>query len=263
MKLSISNIGWTQENDEIMYSLIKKYGYVGLEIAPTRIFPQKPYDNLERAKKWTEDLYEKYHLIVPSMQSIWYGRQEKIFGSIEERNALLEYTKKTIQFAHAIGCKNIVFGCPQNRNLPEGENSEIAINFFKTLGDYAASLGTVIGMEANPAIYHTNYINDTLSALELIKKVDSKGFLLNLDLGTVIQNKEDISEIIHRVKYINHIHISEPGLKIIEKRKLHQELKEILLKENYEKFVSIEMGKNDDLLEIEKIIQYVGEVFNG
>ena len=44
MKLSISNIGWEEKDDNAVYQLMKKYGYSGLEIAPTRIFPVSPYD---------------------------------------------------------------------------------------------------------------------------------------------------------------------------------------------------------------------------
>lgn len=40
-------------------------------------------------------------------------------------------------------------------------------------------------------MYNTNYINDTKAAIELIKRVDSKGFRWNLDMGTMIANEED------------------------------------------------------------------------
>ena len=89
MKLSISNIAWTAENDAEMYQFLQKSGYQGLEIAPTRIFPEAPYDKLAEAKEWAWELKEKYGLEIPSMQSIWYGHQEKIFGSKEERNILI------------------------------------------------------------------------------------------------------------------------------------------------------------------------------
>ena len=52
MNLSISNIAWADENDNCVYSLMQKYGYTGLEIAPTRIFPENPYSNLIEAKNW-------------------------------------------------------------------------------------------------------------------------------------------------------------------------------------------------------------------
>ena len=231
MKLSISNIAWTLENDKNVYSMMKQYGFEGLEIAPTRIFPEKPYDKNDEAKQWAEDIYNGYGLSVSSMQSIWYGVQEKVFGTDEERKILLDYTKKAIDFAVSIKCNNLVFGGPRNRNIPEGVNEDVAISFFKELGDYAYNAGTVIGMEANPTIYNTNYINTTKSALELIEKVDSEGFKLNLDIGTMIQNEESVEVLKNNVGKINHVHVSEPGLKSIEVRKLHKELDKLLKEE--------------------------------
>ena len=116
-------------------------------------------------------------------------------------------------------------------------------------------------MEANPPIYNTNYINDTKAAFALINKVNSKGFLLNLDVGTMIQNNENVNELIGKVHLINHVHISEPWLKPIEERNLHLELKEILGKEIYQRFVSIEMGKVDDVGILEDKMAYVRRVF--
>lgn len=260
-KLSISNIGWAEENDASVYDIMKKYGFQGLEIAPTRIFPEKPYDKNSEAEVWSKRLQSEYGFCVPSMQSIWYGRQEKIFGSDEERKVLLVYTKKAIDFATAIGCKNLVFGCPRNRYFPNGADESIAIDFFKELGDYAYSKNTVIGMEANPPIYNTNFINDTESAFKLIEKVGSKGVLLNLDLGTMIQNEEEVGKLNGKVGLINHIHISEPGLKPIEEREIHEKLKSLLEKEGYDGFISIEMGKVDDLAILEEKMNYVRGIF--
>lgn len=257
MKLSISNIGWTAEQDDQVYAIMKRYGFSGLEIAPTRIFAEAPYDKLDEAKAWAENIEREYGFCVPSMQSIWYGRQEKIFGTEAEFNALVDYTKKAIDFASVIGCRNLVFGCPKNRSLPENADPLIAVRFFREISDYAALKGTVIGMEANPPIYNTNYINDTVSAFELIEHVNSEGFKLNLDMGTMIQNDENVEELMGKVHLINHVHISEPGLKPIEERRLHQELVEILADEGYQGYISIEMGKQDDMSVLEDKMLYL------
>ena len=260
MKLSISNIAWDASNDEKIYTMIKKYGFEGLEIAPTKIMGKNPYEKLEETGVWKKEI--QYNLKISSMQSIWFGRNENLFDSKEEEVFLLDYTKKAIDFANIIECKNLVFGSPKNRNINNGKNSENQIRIFETLGEYAHKKNTVIGMEANPKIYNTNYINDTKSALELVKKVKSKGFLLNLDLGTMISNNEDLLKVLKgNVKYINHVHISEPWLKIIEKREIHKTLKYVLLEENYKGFISVEMAKIDDIEKIEDIIIYVKEIF--
>lgn len=243
MNLSISNIAWDNEHNELVYGWMQQYGYTGLEIAPTKIFPESPYDHLQEAAQWSKELGEKYGFCIPSMQSIWFGRQEKLFGTGEERSVLLEYSKKAVDFAAAIGCGNLVFGCPRNRQKPDEVGEEIALEFFYTLGEYAKERGTVIGMEANPPMYQTNYINDTPSALALIQKVNSRGFLLNLDVGTMISNGESVDLLEGKVSCINHVHISEPGLKPIEQRTLHSQLLKRLEQEQYQGFVSIEMGK--------------------
>lgn len=263
MRLAISNIAWTVEQDVQMYRLLKRVGYEGLEIAPTRIFPQNPYENLEAASQWQQELDKEYGLCVPSMQSIWFGRQEKIFGNELERELLISYTKKAIDFAAAIGCKNLVFGCPRNRAVPEGVSKELAIPFFKELSVYASAKEAVIGMEANPPIYNTNYINDTKSALELMEQIGEKGFGLNLDVGTMICNREDVEVLEGNAAGISHVHISEPGLKPIEKRSIHKELACFLKENGYSGFVSIEMGKQEVFEEtaLKEIMCYVKEIF--
>lgn len=261
MKLSISNIAWSEEKDMSVLNMMKSMGFEGLEIAPTRIFPNNPYEKTKEAAKWVKEIENKYGVRISSMQSIWYGRNEKLFGTEEERTILLDYTKKAIEFAEIIGCGNLVFGCPRNRNILEDSNIEVSIDFFNTIGEYALKHNTVVGIEANPPIYNTNFINTTESAFDLIKKVDSEGFKLNLDIGTMIQNKEDISILNGREQFINHIHISEPSLSIIERRPIHKVLYELLECYGYNGFVSIEVGRQDNLDVIEKMMKYVKSIF--
>ena len=260
-KLSISNIAWNVQNDNIVYDLMKKYSYSGIEIAPTRVFLDKPYDNLENARSWSEIIFKKFNLKISSMQSIWYGKNEKIFGSAYERQILINYTKKAIDFAKAIRCKNLVFGCPKNRVISDECDIEAAEHFFKELGDYACANDCVLAMEANPRIYNTNFLNTTEEAMDFIERVDSSGFLLNLDTGTMIENKEDIEQFRGREYLINHIHISEPYLKPIKPRKLHTKLASMLKDIDYQGFVSIEVGLQDDMVELSKMMEYVKGIF--
>ncbi len=78
----------------------------------------------------------------------------------------------------------------------------------------------------------------------------------------MISNNEDLLKVLKgNVEYINHVHISEPWLKIIEKREIHKTLKYVLLEENYKGFISVEMAKVDDIEKIEDIIIYIKEIF--
>lgn len=262
MRLSISNIAWEQNVDEQMYELMQLLSYNYLEIAPTRIFPEAPYSRIAEAENWAQKLIANYGLLVSSMQSIWFGRTENIFNSNYERQILIDYTKKAIKFAESINCKNLVFGCPKNRILPDTIDANIVIPFFKIIGDYAYEHNTVIGLEANPTIYNTNYINSTLSAIELIKLVKSPGFKLNLDIGTMIANNEDVKVIENNVDLINHVHISEPYLGKIQNRPIHNDIASLLSKNNYNKCISIEMKKGCTVPELAEIMKYVKKLFD-
>jgi len=261
MRLSISNIGWSPDLDNAMYDYLNKQNFTGIEIAPTRIFPEHPYDNKIAAKRFATNLKDKYGLTISSMQSIWYGKTENMFGTEAERSELLRYTKKAIDFACLIGCRNVVFGCPQNRNRKETLNYTLAIKFFQELAAYAKEKETVIAMEPNPTIYHTNFINETAQAFELVKEVSSDGFKVNVDVGTIIQNQESLKVIEENISLVNHVHISEPFLEKIEKRDLHRSISTILHEKKYGGYVSIEMKNLNDLCIVKATMDYVKEVF--
>ncbi|MBP1615203.1 MAG: endonuclease [Bacteroidetes bacterium] len=263
MKLSISNIAWSVESDASIYTMLSMLDFKGLEIAPTRIFPESPYNHLIEAKEWATKLMEREGLVVSSMQSIWYGHSENMFDSESNRKALIDYTKKAIVFAEAIGCKNLVFGNPRNRDT---ENIEVAlpvaVAFFKEIAEYALEHHTVIALEPNPKIYNTRFMNTTEQAVEMAYKINSNGVRVNVDLGAIIYNEENIDYLKQIPEYINHVHISEPGLKQIEERNLHKELFSVLKFIEYDKFVSIEMGNQNDDQAVQQSMVYVQNIFN-
>jgi len=259
MNLSISNIAWDKKYDEQMYNFIDDIGFKGLEIAPTRI-TENPYYNLEIAKKFLEYIKSQYRFVISSMQSILFGKKENIFGTYEERKSLIDYTKKCIDFCDTLECKNIVFGCPKNRIIQNDSQYQIALNFFEQISNYNKNV--IISIEPNPIIYGTNFINTTIEAFDFVKKLNVENIKVNLDIGTIIQNNENISIIKNNIDFINHVHISEPNLNFIQKRELHKNIFEILSKCKYNKFISIEMKNMDDIDRVKKIMYYIKEVSN-
>lgn len=263
MKLSISNISWSKEHDEEMYEYLKSIKINGIEIAPTRIFENNPYDKLIELDKYNKYVKEKYYLEISSIQSIWFGKSENIFKSIEDRKELINYTRKSIDFASKIKCNNLVFGCPKNRNINNESDDvdKISIEFFSELGEYAIEKGTVLSIEPNPRIYGTNFINSTQEAFDIVKKINSKGILVNLDLGTIINNEEDLEIITKNINLINHIHISEPYLEKIKRRDIHVKLAEILKDNLYNKYVSVEMKNLNSIDEVKETLLYIKSIF--
>lgn len=261
MRMSFSNLAWKSESDEEMYRKLQQYCFRGLEIAPTRLYPENPYSKLNEAKKWSQFIFEKYGLSISSMQSIWFGRNERLFGSKQEQQILLDYSKRAIDFASAIGCHNLVFGCPRNRCLPEGGMETVALDFFGEIAQYSLGNNTVFAIEANPSIYHTNYINTTSQAIDLVRKINSEGLKINLDVGTLLANNEDLSILDGNIELVNHVHISEPKLVAIREHQLHKELSVLLRREYYQGYISVEMSQQEDLSILDEICKYMKEIF--
>ena len=124
-QLAISNIAWHKEDDEAVYTAMQQAGFTGLEIAPTRIFPEMPYENLTSALLFGGYLKNQWGFSVPSMQSIWYGQKGNIFDPADTEH-LLDYTAQAFQFAHSLNCPSLVFGCPKNRMRALGDSDAAA-----------------------------------------------------------------------------------------------------------------------------------------
>ncbi len=261
MKLSISNIAWDKSDDEEMYSFLKQEGIQGIEIAPTRLF-ENPYENLEMSFLYADMLRNKYNLEISSMQSIWYGIQGNIFNK-EDREFLSAYTIKAIKFANSMGIKNLVFGCPKNRNMEKGDSIDDAKEFFYSLAQKAREYNTVLSIEPNPTIYNTNFLNFTKDACEFVKEVNNEGLKVNIDFGTILYNEENPHLIKTYKTIVNHIHLSEPYLEHVNKKDEHDTLKKVLSKIDYKNYLSIEMKNQNNLQSVKNSVLYMKEAFYG
>jgi sugar phosphate isomerase/epimerase len=261
MKLSVSNIAWGAEDDERMYKRLSEMGYEGLEVAPTRLFSEAPYVNPERAGEFAAKLKREHGLVVCSMQSIWYGREERIFEGLEHRLALLEHSRLAAGFARDIGCCNLVFGNPRNRIIGGPSDMGVAIEFFSSLGEIGESFGVVFAIEPNPTIYGTNFLNTTQQAAEFIREIGSDNIRLNVDFGTIIENCEGIDAVGANIDIVNHVHISEPNLVPIRRSDAHTRLAGLLRSEHYEGFVSIEMRRQEQPDQLLDAMEYVKATF--
>jgi len=263
MKLAVSQMAWNPSDNENIFAYLADLGFSGIEILPTIMVGEEPYEKKDLALKFKKQLWQNYRLKISSMQSLLYGRTENLFGEKDERKKILAYLKKAILFAETIECPNLVFGSPKARLLgePTAEKLKYAHNFFKELGDFAALHGTCFSLEANAAIYGGDYVLTTREALNVIKEVFSLGFRLNFDLGTLIVNEENLEMLRENLDLVNHIHISEPFLAEIKKREIHKEMAQLLKELHYDKYVSLEMKNLGNMQQTKKNILYVNEIF--
>ena len=260
INICISNIAWSKNDNIEIYKYLKDNNINYMEIAPTKIIETEPYSHIKDAKKIIDNLKNEFNLKIGSMQSIWYGKKQNIFESNKNKLELIEYTKKAIDFASEINCPNIVFGNPKNRNMNNlKKDYPIALSFFKELNEYATKKNVIIAIEPNPKIYNTNFLTNTYEAINFVKELNLSNIKINYDLGTVIENKESLDILKDNISYINHIHISEPNLELIKKRKIHTELLKILIESKYSGLISIEM-KETNTENIKKIINYLKNI---
>lgn len=260
-KLAISNIAWDETEAAEMYTILQRCG-LAVEIAPPKVFEGYPNYKIMQVQQFKQHLNETYGIPIISLQSILFGLSAELFKSKEEYMLIKTQIQSAICCAQLLDCPNIVFGSPKNRNTYCEEDKQKGIDFFREIGQFAKQHNTVLAIEANPRIYGTNYINTTREAFELATVVDCDGFRVNVDFGTMIENDESLDILVENATYINHIHVSEPYLEAIKTRDLHKELAIILNKIGYEKYISIEM-KKQDLTTILKSIEYIKEVFHG
>lgn len=246
IKVAISNMAWNQKDNQSIYEFMKELDYHGLEILPQKTFGPNPYSDMAKLKEFANQMKRDYNINIASMQSILCGRKENIFGSEEERNALIEHIQLVIQAALNLNCNNIVFGCPNNRIITQGSDPQIGVDFFSELAYYAAESGVVISVEPITKEYGTNYLNTIKDALDLVKTIDSKHLRLNYDLGTWITTQESPAIVEEALKYTGHVHISEPGLELLDYRPQLMEILKSLHNMKYDRYVSVEMAERED-----------------
>ena len=259
IRLAASNIGWKKEDDERIYAKMKELGYTGLEIAPTRIFPDQPYDRLPAVALFAAYIYQNYGFVIPSMQSILNGRSESLFDQAGAY-ALTEYLDGAYRFAQSCRCPSLVFGCPRNRSVPEGKTVFDADEFFRENGFLAAQKGVTLALETVPPCYNTNFLNRTADTFAYVRHLGAPGLAVNLDIGAMLTNGERLADFVNDLPLISHIHISEPGLAPIAPHPIHRELALLLKGLGYQGFVSIEM-KTTDADTMEAALDYVAEAF--
>lgn len=265
MKIAISNIAWEHQEDEQIANLLKKENISGIEVAPTKIWP-----NPIKASKKTIIDYKNYWLKkgvkIVAIQSVLFGHPElTIFKDQETRNKTISYLSKMMTIASLLGAGIIVFGSPKNRrigNLDYAKAMEIACDFFYQLAEISKKYNIFFCLEPNPPQYGADFILNADQAIDLIKKVNHSHFRLHLDSGTMILNKENYQETIKKgYQYLRHLHISEANLRSVpQNNDDHRIMAKTLKKLNYRHWVSIEMlgnPKTSNFNLVKKALEFV------
>lgn len=251
VKLSISNIAWPQNEEESFLKLIKQWGCSGVELAPSRFWPNPRNINQEEVTGY-KALLNSIGLEVCAIQALLYGRPELgIFRSPHVELETIQFIKSLCDLAASFGTPVLVFGSPANRqrgHLSMDKAFERAADFFQPVALHASKLGVCVCIEPlRPQ--ETDFITSAEEGLRLVKMIKSPGFGLHLDAKAVSAEQADTTSVINSCAgQFCHFHINDPELVEVNSTNQvnHPELGTALRSTGYKKYVSIEMRKMPD-----------------
>jgi len=249
MRLAVSNIAWdTAEEPEILPALAAA-GVTGIEIAPSKIWPDWVGATPEAAADLREELRAR-GFAVPALQAILFGRPDlHVFG---DHAGLVAHVSRVAALAGALGAGVMVFGSPRNRlrgDLSEMAAMRQAAPVFREIGAICADAGTCLGIEANPSQYGGDFLVTWREAAELVARVDHPGVGLHFDTAcTAMAGDDPVAAIQACGGDIRHFHVSAPGLGPVGDDPVaidHASIAAALRGHAYGGWVSIEMRRTD------------------
>lgn len=256
LKLAISNIAWDKADDEAVYAAMQQNGFTGLEIAPTRIFPEYPYENLTGAALFGGYLLNRWGSMYPACKASGTARPAIFLTPCKPKNCWIIPPRRSslpTPSTAPVWCSAAPKTAAWTRRTPRRR----AMPFAKA-GALASHYDVVLAIEANPGIHQLP--EQYSRCFAMVKRLQSPGLAVNLDLSTMISNGERLRDFVDDIKYVSHVHISEPGLEPIVPRQEHKELAMLLKAVGYSGDVSIEM-KRTDVETVRKTLAYIAEVF--
>ena len=216
MRLAISNIAWDTFEDEAIVNLLQRFGIDAIDIAPGKYFPEPQRatdEDIASVKKW----WLERGIEITGMQALLFGTTGlNVFGSPKSQVAMLEHLAAVCRIGAGLGAMRIVFGSPKNRDrskLTDQETMDMAVSFFRRLGDIAQFYGVVICLEPNPPCYGANFMTNCSETADVVRRIHHPAIGIQLDSGALAINREDPYTVLQNcAPLIGHVHASEPDL---------------------------------------------------
>ncbi|WP_455206797.1 sugar phosphate isomerase/epimerase family protein [Kaarinaea lacus] len=244
MKLAISNIAWETHDDQELWEQFQEMKVTGIEVAPTKIWPNWAGASDKAAQQYGEKLLAA-GFRVPAMQAILFNKPELQLFKKETHKKFLEHMKLVADLASAMGAKVLVFGAPKNRRrgqLSVSDATAIAIELLQKAGEICQQRNCCLGIEHNPVEYGCDFVTNVADARDLVDRVNHPGIQLHIDSAGVHMCGGDCETIIKQAGSFAHFHISEPMLEpLVNKSVDHNKFNHALMAVGYDGWVSIEM----------------------
>jgi len=214
-RFAFSNIAWGVHDDPQILALLRANGITGIEIAPTKVWPQWEDITVPAAAAYRKKLNEQ-GFEIPALQSLLFGRPQARLFDAQGEVELLKQLEHIAAMAGALGAKAAVFGAPRQRDrkdLTAQEALDHAIPVLRRAAVRFADQGCCLCIEPSPHQYGCNFIRTASEGAELVRRVDHEGFKLHLDAAALYMENEDLGALLPTVgAELRHFHISEPDL---------------------------------------------------
>lgn len=216
MRLSISNIAWDAAEDAAVAGLLHRHHIDAIDVAPGKYFPEPASASPSRiaeVRGWWAD----HGISVIGMQSLLFGTQGlNVFGPPSSQVAMLEHLAHVCRIGSGLGATLLTFGSPRNRDragLSDSQAQDVAIDFFRRLGEIALNAGVKICLEPNPPRYGANFMVTAQETASIVRVIDHSAIKMQFDTGAIAITGEDPRKILEdHGCLVGHVHASEPDL---------------------------------------------------
>ena len=206
--------GW---NWEQQCRCIAEVGYTGIEVAPFTLAGRPGEVSLPQRQSLRATA-EAHGLTIIGLHWLLARTQGLHLTSDDAgvRRATAEYLIQLGDLCADLGGAVMVFGSPQQRNLPTGvsrtEGMERAADVFRQCLPHIAGRGVTICLEPlTPR--ETNFINTCADAAELIALVDHPHVALHQDVKAMLSESQPIPELIGAYRRLTrHVHVNDSNL---------------------------------------------------
>ncbi|MCH8179348.1 MAG: sugar phosphate isomerase/epimerase [Proteobacteria bacterium] len=216
LRFACSNIAWSDQDASEALALLRENGVSGIEVAPTRIWPDWQGASLASARRWAAQ-FADMGFCVPSIQALLFGKPDaQLFGADGGR-AFEAHLRDLAPLGGALGARAAVLGAPRNRqrgNMPSDAAEAHACDVFRRLAVVYADAGMVLALEPARPEYGGDFITTTADALRMAERVDHPGLGVHLDAAALHSAGERLADIwdLSRGRHLAHYQLSEPDL---------------------------------------------------
>jgi D-psicose/D-tagatose/L-ribulose 3-epimerase len=229
-ELSVSNISWLSDRDELAYDVLSETNVKYIDIAPSKIFPSIQNRGIEHIdRREVQDFMKaigKRGLKVAGFQSLAYGLTGNFITSSQSAiRELSMHIADVIHLAEEVGAHTLVYGAGSSRKY-EGLDpyavNERAADFFTPLDTVARESGVVLGIEpvsttwTNGMPVFGRTANEIIDFTSALKREGATNTKLVIDTFAMHDADEDPSLVVDRAVSLDvlapHMQISEPKM---------------------------------------------------